>query len=531
MDNPERDIHHPRVAVVGTGPWGLNHVRTWSQLGFLDTICDNHEARLAHARALAPEAKATSSLTEVLDDPAIQGVVLAVPARLHEDLAIAALAAGKDVLVEKPLALTLRGGQRVEKTANQSGRILAVGHLLEYHPAFLEIRRMLAAGELGRLQYVYSHRLNLGRVRTEENALWSFAPHDVALILRLAGQDPSSVACHGATYLSIGVPDVTTTHLAFPSGVHAHIFVSWLHPFKEHRFVVVGSDGMAVFDDTREWHEKLVFYPHRVAWEHGQMPVARRAEAIAVPLTAVEPLRSECEDFARAITTRIPPVVAGPTGVRVLAVLERAERAMSVSSTHAQGVGAPARVFVHPTATIDAGATIGEGTKLWHHVHVSLGASIGRDCSLGQNAYVGPGVKIGNGVRVQNNVSVYEGVELEDYVFCGPSMVFTNVKNPRAEVERKDEFGRTLIQQGATLGANCTIVCGTTVGRYAMVGAGAVVTRNVAPHAIVAGVPAVRIGWVCECGERLGPVGRAVCQRCGRIYAVAADAVHHEEDQ
>jgi UDP-2-acetamido-3-amino-2,3-dideoxy-glucuronate N-acetyltransferase len=180
------------------------------------------------------------------------------------------------------------------------------------------------------------------------------------------------------------------------------------------------------------------------------------------------------------------------------------------------------RATVHPTAIVDDGATIGEGTRIWHWVHVCGGARIGRGCSLGQNAFVGNKVVIGDNVKIQNNVSVYDDVTLEDDVFCGPSMVFTNVVNPRSHVPRKDEYRPTVVRRGATLGANSTVVCGHEIGEYAFVGAGAVVTRDVPPHALVVGTPARRIGWMCQCGVRLpeaaeGPVR---CE-CGRAYRVS----------
>lgn len=173
---------------------------------------------------------------------------------------------------------------------------------------------------------------------------------------------------------------------------------------------------------------------------------------------------------------------------------------------------------IHPTAIVDDGAQIGAGTAIWHWVHVSAGARIGDDCSLGQGVYVGGRAVIGNRVKIQNNVSVYDDVSLEDDVFCGPSMVFTNVYNPRAHVPRKDEYRSTLVQRGATLGANCTIVCGVTIGTYAFVGAGSVVTKDVKPHALMVGVPARQKGWVSHSGEILDDT--FVCPREGRLYSV-----------
>ncbi|MDQ6717166.1 MAG: N-acetyltransferase [Gemmatimonadota bacterium] len=177
-----------------------------------------------------------------------------------------------------------------------------------------------------------------------------------------------------------------------------------------------------------------------------------------------------------------------------------------------------AEPFIHESAYVDDGARIGDDTRVWHFCHVLGGAQIGSRCSLGQNVVVMNGVKIGDNVKIQNNVSVYEGVELEDDVFCGPSMVFTNVNNPRSHVSRKDEYLRTLVKRGATIGANATIVCGSTLGEYSFVGAGSVVTGNVAPYALVVGVPAKRIGWMCQCGERLPDDGVGTCARCGTTY-------------
>jgi len=180
--------------------------------------------------------------------------------------------------------------------------------------------------------------------------------------------------------------------------------------------------------------------------------------------------------------------------------------------------------FVHPSSFVDDGAVVGPGTKIWHFSHVMPGAVIGARCNLGQNVVVMPGTRMGNNVKVQNNVSIYEGVELEDDVFCGPSCVFTNVLNPRSHISRKHEYRRTLVRRGASIGANATIVCGVTLGEYAFVGAGAVVTEDVPPYGLVVGVPARRVGWMCQCGERLRPAsGRASCGTCGAAYDESGD--------
>ncbi|HJK94542.1 MAG TPA: acyltransferase [Polyangiaceae bacterium LLY-WYZ-15_(1-7)] len=192
-----------------------------------------------------------------------------------------------------------------------------------------------------------------------------------------------------------------------------------------------------------------------------------------------------------------------------------------------------AEAFVHPTAVVDEGAVLGEGTKVWHFVHVCGGATVGARCVLGQNVFVGPGVTLGDGVKVQNNVSLYAGVEVEDDVFLGPSCVLTNVNNPRAHVERKSEFRPTRLGRGCTLGANCTVVCGHAIGPYAFVAAGAVVTKDVPPHALVLGTPARPAGWMCRCGEKLpvafGDAGEATCARCADRYRITPTACERME--
>lgn len=183
-------------------------------------------------------------------------------------------------------------------------------------------------------------------------------------------------------------------------------------------------------------------------------------------------------------------------------------------------------IQIHPSAIVDDGARIGDGSRVWHFVHVCGKAKIGTNCSLGQNVFVGNDVTIGNNVKIQNNVSVFDAVRIEDDVFCGPSMVFTNVYNPRSAIARKDEYRETFVRRGASLGANCTIVCGTTIGEFAFVGAGAVINRDVSPYALMVGVPARRVGWMCECGVQLPKVksGNVICSACGRGYKLSAES-------
>ena len=521
-----------RLAVAGCGAWGRNLVRNFAALGALQAIVDPDEAAAA---ALAHQSGCeTADWHRVLRDERIAGVAIAAPAVLHARLAREALEAGKHVFVEKPLALHVADAEALCQLAERNDRRLMVGHLLQYHPAFLRLKELVREGALGRVQYVYSNRLNLGKIRREEDILWSFAPHDISMILSLVGDDPERVEATGARYLHRTIADVTTTHLTFPGGEHAHIFVSWLHPFKEQKLVVVGDRGMAVFDDGEDWGRKLLLYAHRVEWRQA-LPVPQKADAEAIVLEHGEPLRLECQHFLDCIRTGVTPRTDGREGLRVLRVLARATQSLvgaGAAAASAEGAAAAAGgtpadrasdrfpgAFVHESAYVDEQVEIGEATKIWHFSHVLPRTRIGRACVLGQNVVAGPDVTVGDRCKIQNNVSLYKGVTLEDGVFCGPSCVFTNVNNPRAEIERKDEFLPTVVRKGATIGANATIVCGTTIGECAFIAAGAVVTRDVPPFALMAGVPARRIGWVSRAGRRLGV--DLTCPDTGQRYVEA----------
>jgi UDP-2-acetamido-3-amino-2,3-dideoxy-glucuronate N-acetyltransferase len=543
--------YNAHIAVVGSGYWGKNLVRNFHQLGALKLVCDKNDTVLEDFKKQYPNVDVCSAFTDVLGRNDIKGIAIATPAETHFNLVREALSDGKHVFVEKPLALTVEEGQQLVKLAERKQLILMVGHILHYHPAVNKLKELIDSGELGKIQYIYSNRLNIGKIRAEENILWSFAPHDISIILMFLGEMPESAYATGGCYLQHHIPDTTLTTLDFCSGVKAHIFVSWLHPFKEQKMVVVGDKKMAVFDDVGQ--EKLLLYSHKIQWLQ-RVPVAAKAEAEVVQIDMQEPLKAQCQHFLDCIARGTRPKTDGREGLRILQVLQALQQSLNNDGRkvilnqnaktnfeipeslpcHSQESYKPKtkRYFVHESSYVDDGVEIGNDTKIWHFSHILSGSIIGKRCNIGQNVVIGPDVTIGNGCKIQNNVSVYKGVTLEDDVFCGPSVVFTNVFNPRAHIRRMDEIRPTLIKKGTTLGANCTVVCGHTVGCHAFIGAGAVVTKSVPDYALMVGVPAHVAGWVCECGEKLHFAGERVsCMACNKRYILTNNEKVEQETE
>lgn len=331
-----------RVAVVGCGGWGKNIVRSLDAIGHLAAIVEPSEAGRENAAKLAPETPVVD-LETVLADDSIPGVMIATPAETHYEIARRCLEAGKDVFVEKPLTIDLDEARALCDLADALGRILMVGHLLEYHPAILRLGELIRRGDLGTVRYVTSNRLNLGKVRVHENALWSFAPHDIAVILRLVGRNPCQVVATGGAYVSPNIYDTTVTQLLFDDGVRSHVYVSWLHPFKEQKLVVVGDRMMATFDDVAK---ELLLYDQRVEWTRGE-PTPVKAEAVKVEYPADEPLKAECRHFIESIETRRTPRTCGRSGLRVLQILHAAQQSLAMN-------GQPTSLEIDPPVRHDA---------------------------------------------------------------------------------------------------------------------------------------------------------------------------------
>jgi predicted dehydrogenase len=324
-----------RIGVAGLGYWGPNLARNFAALPGCELAwcCDASEPARARAAAMFPQARVTADLQDLLEDPELDAIALATPVPSHADLATRVLEAGKHCFVEKPLAQSVADAQRAVAASERSGRILMVGHLLEYHPGVQKLKELATAGELGEIYYIYGNRLNLGKLRADENALWSLGAHDVSVVLHLAAEEPSEIVAHGESYLRPGVEDVVFCFLRFPSGLSAHLHLSWLDPHKERRFTVVGSRRMATFDDMA-LEGKVTVYDKGFdedARGYGEY-ITRSGDIFSPRIPNVEPLRLECEHFLTSIRNGTPPRSDGASGLRVVRVLEQLQRSLDASA-------------------------------------------------------------------------------------------------------------------------------------------------------------------------------------------------------
>ncbi|MFT5171736.1 MAG: UDP-2-acetamido-3-amino-2,3-dideoxy-glucuronate N-acetyltransferase [Candidatus Marinamargulisbacteria bacterium] len=494
-----------KICVIGAGRWGKNHIRTLNGLSLLGGVIESHEDSRNRIREAYPDVRLFNSISDAgaMD---FDAYTIATPAPTHFKLASELLSAGKHCLVEKPITLDSEEAEKLTAIASANKCILTTGHLLLFHPAFKKMKSLIDEGKLGKLQYMYSNRLNLGTVRTEENSLWSFAPHDISLFQYFTQHKPINISSNGGAFLQPHIHDTSMTVLYYPENIVGHIFVSWLHPFKEHRFVLIGTKGMLMYEDSSP-NKELRFYQKGVDFINGE-PIKRDGPTEVISYAETQPLEEEMKFFVEAIKNNQPDnIIDGNKGVEVLKILESADRSI-------QNYGAPQQLqlkrdnapyYAHPTAIIAPTASIADDTKIWQYSSVQPGASLGKSCRIGQNVNIGPNVIVGNFCKIQNNVSVYEGVELEDYVFCGPSMVFTNIKAPRSKYPQAASkfYLKTKVKEGASIGANATIVCGTTIGKHALIGAGAVVTKDVPDYAVIIGNPGKNAGWISEGGQLL----------------------------
>ena len=362
--------------------------------------------------------------------------------------------------------------------------------------------------KLEKIKNIVANRLSLGIFRQQENVLWSFAPHDISVILNLINEDPLSVMCHGKDHINKGVHDVTNSILKFKDA-YVNINVNWLNPYKEQKMSIIGEKGMILFDDVSK-DNKLTYFPEYIQYSSdihsNPSPIKNNGENIALDLSE-SPLLIECKHFIQCCIERTQPITDGNEGANVLNILNTLQESLITKKeiqvkNLSNNLEKKTLYFAHETAVIDDGAEIGDGSKIWHYSHICKGAKIGKNCNIGQNVFIADGAVLGDHCKIQNNVSIYAGVEAEDYVFFGPSCVLTNDINPRGMHSKKGEYIKTILKKGVTLGANSTIVCGNTIGEHALIGAGTVITKDVVPYSIMIGNPGKNIGMIDEKGER-----------------------------
>jgi len=491
-----------KLGLIGGGYWGKNLIREFNNCQVLHAICDINLETLKLYNNKYPHVKTTAIWDDILNDNEITAVCIALPAEMHYIFAKNALLSGKDVFVEKPITLNINNAEELVKIAKDNQKILMVGHILHYHPAIVKIKSMINEGKIGNIKNIISNRLSLGIFRKNENVLWSFAPHDISVILSLLNSMPSSVMCHGKDHINKGIHDITNSILYFKDA-YVNINVNWLNPYKEQKMSIIGEKGMIIFDDV-SLENKVIYFPEYIQYysDTNATPIKNNGENIQVDLSK-SPLLYECEHFVECCKTRISPITNGLEGINVLKVLNGLEDSLSLSkkiqlTSHVD----EKHYFVHESAIVDDGAEIGIGTKIWHFSHICTGAKIGKNCNIGQNVFIADGVILGDNCKVQNNVSIYTGVVAEDFVFFGPSCVLTNDINPRGMYSKQGEYIKTKLEKGVTLGANCTILCGNTIGKHALIGAGAIICKNVEPYSIMVGNPGKKIGIIDTKGNR-----------------------------
>jgi len=311
------------IVVIGCGHWGKNLIRCFYQLSSLKGIYDVDEGHARSFLSSCDDIKVYSSLNEIFEDESVKAVVIATPVETHFDIAQKALDHDKHIFVEKPVTMTSDEARKLVLQAHVKNKVFQVGHLLEYHPAVVKLRNMIDSGEIGEIKELYSHRLNAGKVRQFENVWWSFAPHDILLILNTVKSSYRDISCFMSDYLERGVADSTITMFKFENGVFGHIYVSWMHPYKSQTFVVIGTKGAIEFNDSRK-EEKLRLYRNSLSMNNGEAILTKEEKYEVVDFPALEPLKEECKSFLDCIDSHKQPLSSGQDGLNVMDILEQA---------------------------------------------------------------------------------------------------------------------------------------------------------------------------------------------------------------
>ena len=459
----------PVIGIVGAGYWGKNLVRDYYSSGHLRAICDKESVVLSRLHKLYPDIKyTTEDYTDLLEDSLITAIIISTPSPTHFELASKALKANKDCFIEKPMSFSVYEADKLIALAKEYECILMIGHILQYNPIIKQIYTMVADGIIGDIKYIRTSRMNTRR-NSKESVLWSLGPHYISLIVGLIGM-PISVSVSDNCYSADNVPDIATIILRFTGNRYANVYIDGISPYSEQKLTIVGTTNTIVFDALNK----------SIIYKKEQSPYIKSS-----PFGDKTPLQIECEMFINHCRTRTTPITDGYEGRQVVEILEAAHNSMDEGGSIQL---MSTSYTVHPSVFIDNGARIGAGTRIWHYSHITSTAVIGKNCTIGQNCYIAG--YIGDGCKVQNNVSIYDGVVAGDNVFFGPSCVLTNDINPRCAKPKHGKYKSTLRENDVTIGANATILCGITLGRNSMIGAGAVVVKPVLPGTTVVGNPA-----------------------------------------
>lgn len=507
------------ICLIGLGRWGKNIFNTIYKLDALYAVCEMNIDLLNQYKKLYGENLIyLNDINEIKNHNKIKAVIIATPAVTHYDVCKKCLLMNKDVLVEKPFVLKYTDGEELCDIARLKEKILMVGHLMQYHPYIKTIQDLLKTNTLGKILYIKSNRLNLGQLRYDENVLWSFAPHDISIILSLLNhKDLIKMSCNGLSLLNKPIADITTTKFYFKDNQYAEINVNWLYPFKEQSLIIVCEYGMLYFKDDRV-NPELIYYKNPIKYSVVNS-LNDNVEKIKINVDiSTTPLEHELIHFIHCIKTRETPLTDGRfEGLPVVKILEQSQKELEKNQEDLEKEDVEKEdlekedlekneyenVFIHPSAIIGKNVKIGKGTKIWHNTHIVDDVVLGENCNIGQGVYIGKGVKMGNNCKVQNNVNIYSGVECEDGVFFGPNCTTTNDKTPRALYPKNGKYIKTIIKKGATIGAGAVIVCGIELGIECMIGAGSVVCKNVPDRMLVVGNPAKIIGIVDEYGNKM----------------------------
>lgn len=525
-----------RLAVVGLGARGQATAEAARSAGALAAICDVDPVVLVDTARALGEVRVDADYLRLLQAGDINAVALCSPPETWDGMVEAALRAGKDVYLDAPLVLPLAHGRRLLERVAEGRRVLMSGPVLRFAPVVEHLLATVRSGRLGPLRYLHGRHFKTGSTAAEPPSDAGLSVTLSHLVVELVDASPGRVLTRATAWRSARHPDVTETLLDVPGGPRVLLHAASADAFgPAFELEVVGELGAARLwraPDDRLHLTLTMFAPDGEPTD------------VPPPSMGTEARAASLRHFFEAVATRRPSL-QGPDGLLALwRLVSAAQRSLDAGAEVLFGDAPPAApqsapsaptlapgVYLHPTVQMDGPCEIGEGTKIWHFSKLLGPLTIGRQCSFGQNVVIERHVTIGDNVKVQNNVSIYSGVILEDDVFCGPSMVFTNIGTPRSHYPRKGQYTTTRVRRGASIGANATVVCGHTLGQYCFVGAGAVVTRDVPDFALVYGNPARVMGFTCYCGARL-PLGTtpgerqsATCADCDRRYLRDGHAV------